>query len=195
MQIVGDSEISTTEHEVKIYNLSPDTNYHYQLRSKADLGPVAKSRDFVFKTSIEELKITSVVKQVVDNENVVFKWVTNKEADSAIKFAPYQGNVFAVDQSKTVKDNSQSVIHEIQITEFEAGVYYDVEVVSADDEGNTATELIQRFSTSEDDFPPEVLRIKAESTIFVDNKFMHNILENSICIFCSEFILCLSCGN
>lgn len=167
-QIVGNSTDFVQGHEVKLFNLKPNTEYHYQLRSKASFGPTATSRDFTFTTSIEELSITSFLSQVIDTETAVFKWVTNKPADSVVSFAPIQNNVLAVDQQKIVKDNTNTTIHEIEITEFEAGVIYGVELISSDEAGNTATENLERFSTSEDDLPPEISHIKADSTIFID---------------------------
>lgn len=167
-QVVGDFENYTTDHEVRLFGLVPDTNYHFQLRSKPVIGPTARSRDYDFRTSIEKLEITSFFVQVVDNETAVFKWITNKESDSAVKFAPYHNNVIAVDQQKIIKANAFTVIHEVEVTEFIAGTVYAVELISADDKNNIATEIIPRFSTSEDDYPPDVTHIKAESTIFVD---------------------------
>ncbi len=168
LQIVGNSEERTTTHEVTVYGLTPDTIYHYQLRSKASIGPTAISRDFVFRTSIEELTIISFISQIIDNETAVFKWVTNKESDSTIQFAPYYNNILAIDQSKTVKDNAFSVIHEIEVKDFVAGTFYDVEFISVDSKGNVATEMLSKFSTSEDDFPPDITHIKADSTVFID---------------------------
>lgn len=168
LQIVGNSEEQTQEHEVTLYGLSPNTEYHFQLRSKSSIGPLAQSRDFTFRTSMESLEITSFFSNVVDTQTAVFKWVTNKESDSTINFVPYQDNVLAVDESKVVRDNSFSTIHEIEIQEFEAGVIYHIELISTDNNGNTVTEELARFSTSEEDVPPVVSQIKADSTIFVD---------------------------
>lgn len=165
--VVGNDE-QVTVHEVTIYGLIPDTTYHFQLRSKARLGPTARSRDYTFRTSIEELQIVSYFTRIVNNETAIFRWVTNKEADSAVTFSPYLGGQLAVDQSKTIKDNAFSVIHEITISEFVAGTFYDVELRSADASGNIATKILPQFSTSEDDFPPIITHIKADSTVFVD---------------------------
>jgi hypothetical protein len=167
-QIVGNSEEYVQGHEVTLYNLEPNTLYHYQLRSKASFGPMATSRDFTFTTSIEELSITSFLSQIIDTETAIFKWVTNKPSDSAVSFSPYQNNTIAVDQQKIVKDNTNTTIHEIEIKDFQAGVIYFVELISADEAGNTATENLEKFSTSEDDLPPEISHIKADSTIFID---------------------------
>lgn len=170
IQIVGNPDIYAKDHEVKIINLTPNTTYHIQLRSKAKLGPTAKSRDFTFKTSAEELQITSYFSQVIDQQTVAFKWVTNKNADSAVKIAPYLNNILAVDQSKTFKDNNQTVIHEIKVSEFSGGLIYEIELASTDEKGNTVTKTLSNFSTGKDDVAPEVTRIKAESTVFLDKK-------------------------
>ena len=167
-QISGDSEGKTTYHEVRLYGLAPETLYHFQLRSKADLGPTARSRDYTFQTSLEELSITSFFSQILDDQNATFKWVTNKEADTTVKYAPYRGNVLAIDESKTIKENILSAIHEVTIDEFIAGTYYDVEIISIDGQGNVASEVFSKFSTSEDDLPPTVSHIKTDSTIFID---------------------------
>jgi hypothetical protein len=167
-QIVGNSETMVRAHEVTVYGLTPDTEYHFQLRSKSNLGPTARSRDFTFRTSIEELTITSFFSQIIDQQTAVFKWVTNKESDSTVRFSPYHDNIVAVDEAKIVKDNAQTVIHEIKISDFQAGVYYDIELISIDSKGNLADETLEHFATSKDDLPPEISHIKADSTVFLD---------------------------
>lgn len=167
-QIVGNSTEFVQGHEVTLYNLKPNTTYHYQLRSKASFGPEAKSRDFTFTTSIEELTIISFLSQVIDTETANFKWVTNKAANSVVTFSPIQNNVVAVDEQKVVKEDANITIHEIKIKDFVAGVIYNVELSSTDAAGNVATETLERFSTSEEDLPPIISHIKADSTIFID---------------------------
>ncbi|MDP3043635.1 MAG: fibronectin type III domain-containing protein [bacterium] len=169
-QVTGDSENLTTEHRVRIFGLEPNTLYHYQLRSKAAVGPMARSRDFTFRTSIETLQITNYYTQIINDTSAAFKWVTNFEADSAVKITPYRGNVLAVEESKTFKDNTNSVIHEISIKEFEPGVVYEVELSSRDARGNIAAQLIPQFSTAKDDLPPEISYIKVDSTVFLDKE-------------------------
>ena len=167
-QIVGDVENLIKDHEVKIVNLTPDTTYHFQLRSKGRIGPMAHSRDFTFKTQIEELTISNYFTQIIDNQTVIFKWITNKNADSEIKFAPYHDDKIAFQEAKVIKNNEQGLIHEIKVEEFQAGIFYEIEIASTDVEGNRAIEVIKHFSTSEEDVPPEITHIKADSTIFID---------------------------
>ena len=167
-QVAGDAETLTRDHQVRIFGLLPNTLYHYQLRSKATVGPTAKSRDFTFRTSLETLQITNYYSQIINETTAVFKWVTNFEANSAVKITAYRGNVLAVEESKIFKDNEMSVIHEIMIAEFEAGVFYDIELSSQDARGIIATQLIPRFSTGEDNLPPVISHIKVDSTVFLD---------------------------
>lgn len=170
IQIVGNPEVYSTDHEVKLIGLLPNTTYHLQLRSKAKLGPTAKSKDFTFTTRMEQLEITSYFSQIIDQQTAVFKWITNKPANSEVKIAPYLNNILAVDQSKTFKDDGLNVIHEIKIAEISGGTIYQVEISSTDEKNNTAIKVMDNFSTGKDDVVPEVTRIKAESTIFLDKK-------------------------
>jgi len=167
-QVVGNTEDLTVNHVVNIYDLEPGTIYHYQLRSKGAFGPTAKSRDFVFVTLNEEIKIVSFLAQVKDDNTAVIKWVTNKMSDSQVKIIPYANNDLLLDQAKIFIDNGLNVIHEIEIKEFQPGFYYDVEIISKDEEGNMAREVIEKFSTQENDLPPELSHIQANSTIFLD---------------------------
>jgi hypothetical protein len=167
-QITGSPEVYSTDHSVKIYNLTADTLYHFQLRSKPELGPTAKSRDFTFKTTLEELTITSFFSQIINDQTAAFKWVTNAAADSSVTFAPYYNNVPAMDQAKTIRDNTVTAIHDILISEFTGGTQYYVEISSKDSAGNVARQTFDRFTTAKDDLPPTIDHIKADSTIFVD---------------------------
>jgi hypothetical protein len=168
MQVVGNSEVYTINHEVSIYGLLPDTLYHFQLQNKSNFGPIIKSPNYTFRTAAEELRIVSFFSQVMDNQTAIFKWVTNKNSDSSVKVVPYYGNELAVDEAKIFKDNNQAVIHEIEIKEFQEGVFYEVELSSTDLEGRTARESFNRFSTSAEDLPPVISHIKADSTIYVE---------------------------
>ncbi len=168
IQIVGDFDHYITNHKVEIFNLKPNTIYHFQLRSKLPLGPMAKSRDFTFRTRLENLEITNLLPKITDSQTAVFHWLTNKPANSIIKITPYRGNVLSLEEAKIIKDNNYTIVHEIKVKEFEGGVVYEVEIQSQDQDGNMATEILPQFSTSEDDYPPEISHIKTDSTIFID---------------------------
>lgn len=119
---------------------------------------------------METLEITNYYTEVINDSTAAFKWVTNFNSDSAIKFAPYRNGILSVEESKIIKDNVESVIHEITIEEFEGGVVYEIELQSQDAQGNMAVQSISLFSTTKDDLPPVVSNIKVDSTVFLDKE-------------------------
>lgn len=168
IQVVGDAQTLSKEHSVLVIGLKSDSIYHYQLRSKGGIGPLAVSRDFTFRTTREGIRIISFLTQIKDAQTVSIKWVTNKEANSAIQFVPYFDNVAALDKVKLVKKNEFELIHEIEIKEFEPGIFYDIEIISTDKNGVAVMQKINHFSTEQNDLPPEITNIKTDSTVFLD---------------------------
>lgn len=165
IQIVGNPNEKIKEHVVTIYELRSETVYHYQIRSQGNLGPMAKSSDFNFKTKSEILEISNYAVQNVSNEKVIFKWVTNLETDAQIKYIPYRDNKLMVEEEKNVNDKAMSIIHEIEIDNLEAGIIYQVELSGKDIKGNIALKLIPTYSTSKDDLPPIIFQVQTESAI------------------------------
>jgi hypothetical protein len=165
LQVVGNPSEQTTEHIVTIYDLKPDTTYHYQLRSQAALGPTAESADFVFQTKQETLEITNHTVQIVSTEEAIFKWVTNVETDSLVRYIPYRNNVLSVDEAQTEYNKAATTIHEVAIDNFESGVIYEVELISKDINDNAAAQKISAFSTADDDLPPVIYQVQTASAL------------------------------
>lgn len=161
----GNSNEKTKEHVVTIYELKPDTVYHYQVSSQANIGPIAKSSDFTFKTKTETLEISNYAVQNVSNEKAIFRWVTNLETDSELKYIPYRDNKLMVEETKTLSDKALSIIHEITVEDFEAGVLYSVQLAGKDLKGQIITKEIPIYSTSKDDLPPIIYQVQTESAI------------------------------
>ncbi|MDA3839710.1 MAG: hypothetical protein PF572_01345 [Patescibacteria group bacterium] len=169
-RVIGDPEQLSQDHQLELFGLEPNTTYHYQLRSKAEIGPMAATSDYTFTTSIETIEISNFFSQVVDDNEAIFKWITNKESNSTVKYTPYRGNMLAIEETKEQKENIKTVIHEMTVSDFQPGIIYNVKIESEDINGNVATEIIDPFSTSEDDFPPEISQIKTNSSISSDRE-------------------------
>lgn len=165
IQVVGNSEEKIKEHVVTIYDLEPDTRYHYQIRSQSEIGPMAKSTDFTFETKKETLEITNYTSQINSMEKAVFKWVTNLETNSMVKYIPYRNNTLMVEEAKMATDDSMSIIHEVAIDDFEAGVVYNIELSGMDLRKQSVAKEIPVFSTSEDDLPPIISQIQTDSAL------------------------------
>jgi len=126
---------------------------------------MAKSADFIFQTKTEVLQITNYTSQVESNEKAIFKWVTNVETDSKLQYIPYRDNKLMVEEAKSVSNDAMSIIHELVVNDFEAGILYDVELSGKDINGNLITKSISAFATSEDDLPPIIYQVKTDSAL------------------------------
>ena len=166
LQVIGDPLAKTTNHSVTIYQLEPNTVYHYQLRNKPSSGSEARSRDFTFKTDLEVLGIKNYVIQNVSTEEAVFKWVTSSEAKSSVRYTPYVDGELNYNQSRTKSSDLLTTIHEIRINDLEAGVIYDIELISKDLENNIITETIKSFLTAEGDVSPSIDQVQTTSAIY-----------------------------
>lgn len=165
IQIVGRPDDFSVDHRVTLSGLSPQTVYHYQVKSKARIGAEAVSRDFTFKTMDESLEITYYALDRVSPTSASMKWVTSIPADSQLTYAPYRDNKLSVDEMKTLSDKHLSTVHELNIEDFEAGVIYQVDLQSTDAKGKKINKQIPAFSTTKDDLPPEISQIQTESMI------------------------------
>ena len=165
LQVVGNPDARTNKHAVTIYNLEPDTLYHYQLRSRAAIGPVGQSADFTFKTQKESLEITNYITQISSPSAASFKWVTNIETDSQIKYIPYRNNNLSVDEAKIKSDKEIASIHEINIDDLESGTVYSIELSGKTAKGDVIRKSIPAFSTAKDDLPPTIYQVQTEAAI------------------------------
>lgn len=167
IQTVGNPDEETTMHEVILHNLNPGTTYHYQVRSKGDLGPIAESSDFLFITAKEVLEIERYNINVESAEKAIFTWDTNVESTAELRFTPYRNSVLSVEEVISKKDNALSLTHAMEVEEFEAGVTYKVELISRDREENIISKDIDTFTTSEDDLPPVISQVQTDSALSV----------------------------
>ncbi|MEK7097465.1 MAG: fibronectin type III domain-containing protein, partial [Patescibacteria group bacterium] len=164
-QVVGLQKDNILNHSVIVNDLDPDTVYHYQIRSEGPIGPMGRSSDFIFRTPKEALEIGSYAVDNISPEKAAFKWVSNIETDSQIKYIPYRNNMLAVDETRTVKDKAFTTIHEIVISEFEAGTVYQIEISGKDAGGSIASKVIPTFFTSEEDLPPTISQVQTNLAI------------------------------
>ena len=164
-QVVGKSEEKTVEHRVEIKNLEPETTYHYQLRSKGKVGPMARSNDFTFTTEEEILEINNYTVDKHNDQSATFKWTTNVQADTKIKYTPYRDGELSVEEQREQEDDTVTTMHSMKVDDLEAGVVYEVELISENLEGDVTRRKISSFTTTEDNYPPEITRIQTESAL------------------------------
>jgi len=164
-QVVGNSNEAVTLHTVTVSDLEPETTYHYQVRSMSGIGGIGASSDFTFKTKPKELEISSYTVEKVNAQTAIFRWLTNNETDSSVKYTPFRNGVLAVDSSKTVSSKNFSTLHNITVDGFESGVLYEIELSGKDLKGLIISKKISSFSTGADNFPPTIYQVQTESAL------------------------------
>ncbi|HRH23501.1 MAG TPA: fibronectin type III domain-containing protein [Candidatus Magasanikbacteria bacterium] len=169
-QTVGDFLISTNEHSVEIRGLLPDTVYHYHVISRTPTGAETQSRDFTFKTKMEFSEVNSHRIDIVSPEEASFFWTSTLPTNSLVTYIPYRAGVLDVEAKKTFTKPNFSIEHMITVSDFEAGLIYDVELSGTDYSGNIISKTIKGFSTSKTDLAPLIFQIQTESSIIPGNK-------------------------
>ena len=162
---VGKNDLFGTEHEVTLVGLKPGTRYHFRVRSATPYGTETVSRDFTFATRQESIVIQSYSIDIESTEQVTFRWTTNVDTDTRLTITPYRsGELRAVD-AFTLKTDALATTHVLSYDRFEAGTYYDVEMAGKDSAGNITSKVIARFSTSDEDLPPQILTVRTDAAI------------------------------
>ncbi|KKW32367.1 MAG: Peptidase S8 and S53, subtilisin, kexin, sedolisin, partial [Parcubacteria group bacterium GW2011_GWA1_53_13] len=71
---VGQAQEEVKDHAVTIPDLKPSTVYHFQIRSKAKVGPEGRSRDFVFETKPELPVIIDYSFKKITENSITVVW-------------------------------------------------------------------------------------------------------------------------
>ncbi len=165
LQVIGNATEATSTHIVTLNNLDPETVYHYQVRSMSGIGSESKSGDFTFRTKSKQLEITNDTVERVSDQEAIFRWLTNIETDSAVKYTPYRNGVLAIDEAISIKSKAVTTLHEVTVNGFESGLTYQIELSGKDLTGKTVTKKIADFSSGQDDLPPTIYQVQTESAL------------------------------
>lgn len=152
---VNDDEVTT--HSVVVSGLTPNTTYHYRVKSTATPGHTSISGDFTFKTNAP--RITNVIETALDGRTERIQWTTATPMDSQIEYgtSPTFG-------SQTTLDPAMVTSHSVTITGLLPGTTYYYRLLSKDAAGILAS-LTDTFTTPADGTPPSFVTgsIKAQS--------------------------------
>lgn len=137
-----------TAHMLTLSGLSPDTTYHFRVKSKDAAGNLATSGDFTFTTTTSDTDtpvFSNVRSSNVTNTSATITWTTNEAADSQVEFGttPSYGRSTVLNPQMTT-DHSQSLSGLIP------GTVYHFRVKSRDAAGNLGTSTDFTFMTQGD---------------------------------------------
>lgn len=175
-----------TEHSATLYNLDPDTEYHYRVVVQDESSNEAFSPDEIFITDpapvtapIEEpatstpptptttatttvFAISHVETSLVGTSTATIIWQTNELANAQVFYGP--GEAYA---SSSLLSATNATSHEIKLTGLKSGTNYFYKVVSKNASGQIVSQSGFEFNTLFEQkitvAPPTISNMKIES--------------------------------
>lgn len=150
---------STASHEVNIVGLTPETTYHFRVRSRDAGGNLVTGDDQTF-TTLEDSNDTTPPTISGPNPSVsvtdisaIISWSTNEPADSFVEFGE------DTDYGTIQGDVTLATSHSVTVSGLNADTAYHYRVRSRDASGNVMVGSDYSFVTSEDsnDTTPPVI--------------------------------------
>lgn len=140
---VGDTDEQVTTHTVEVIGLSPDTTYHYRVKSDDGLGNTGYSSDNTFST-LASPSISEVVVSDITLSSAIISWKTNTVATSIVNYGSSATNLTnqIIDQSLSYTTN-----HVIRMTNLSSGTDYYFQVSGTDANGKTLSSDTYKFAT------------------------------------------------
>ncbi|MCK4453915.1 fibronectin type III domain-containing protein [Candidatus Parcubacteria bacterium] len=158
--VSGDPDEMTTIHIIKLNNLKPSTLYHYQVRSKATFGDLAKSEDKTFTTLGLKQEISDITLGEITDFTATLSWNTTIPTQTLIEYTNTRTN-----QTETKKDPYFVRDHRSTLTELEARTAYTLKIKAKDEKGKEIVSPILTFSTGDDIEPPEISQTRTETAL------------------------------
>ena len=139
-----------TSHSVALTGLSPNTLYHYRVKSSNANGS-STSGDYTFTTSSGVPVIANVQTSNITNNSATITWTTNIASSSTVNY----GLTSSYGSQRT--DSSQVTSHSITLTGLSAKTTYHYQCVSTNAYG-TATSTDYTFTTNG---PPVISNVQS----------------------------------
>ena len=156
----GNFQALTTEHAVQVNNLDSSTLYHYQVRSKSQLGDWSQSTDKTFITESFIPQIVDASFTSITETEATIKWNTNLPTVSKL-----QVTNTASGQTIEIQDDSYLKDHQLTIDNLEVSANYSLEISATSEEGETISSQILPFSTVISLNPPIISQVRITNSL------------------------------
>jgi phosphodiesterase/alkaline phosphatase D-like protein len=153
----------STSHSQALAGLTPNTTYHYRVKSKNAAGQLTTSGDYAFTTAAAADTTPPVISAVaagsVTSGGATITWTTDEAADSQVEYGATSGY-----GSTTTLDSARTASHTQALSVLAPGTLYHYRVKSRDASGNLATSPDLTFQTS----PGGPVPLTIDTDIFSD---------------------------
>lgn len=150
-----------TNHAVTLSGLTPNTLYHYRVKSRDAQGTLLVSDDFTFTTSPSSSIVITGIQAVGAGTVANITWTTDRASDSRVDFGATPSALPFV-----ATGTSGSTAHAVQLTGLTPGVPYYFRVTSADSFGSSTSPVPPATLSfiPTDNVPPVISAITATPT-------------------------------
>jgi len=149
-----------TTHRVRLTGLQPETTYHFQVRSQAQVGPITRSPDRTFTTLSLLPEILEVGLTEVKEDNVTFRWRTTLPTRTRIEITDVEtGEQIVKEEPSLLRE------HQLTVTALDPATDYSLRIISEDEDGNTSSSPFLFFTTSIWLDPPIISRLQTSSAL------------------------------
>lgn len=154
------SSTDESDQSVLLTDLEAGQEYHFRIKGIDEDEETITSSDHTFTTAALPV-ISNVNVGDVGTESVTVTWETNTNTDSLVEYS------FLGEESGTSQGILEAVTnHSIIIENLIPGVSYQATVNSKDQYGNQASSEQFTFTTEEDNNPPQIQDISADTTMY-----------------------------
>jgi O-glycosyl hydrolase len=141
-----------TSHSIGLSGLSPNTIYHFRVKSTDYAGDLSVSDDYTFTTVADTTPpfISAVSVSSVSDSGATITWITNEPSDSRVEY----GSTTAYGNA-TLLNSTMLLSHRVDLSGLSSSNLYHYRLVSLDSSGNVAVSGDFTFSTF-DTIPPVI---------------------------------------
>jgi hypothetical protein len=158
--VVGNPEEMVTFHKVKLIDLEPSTVYHYQIRSKAQLGDWSKSEDRTFTTLSLTPEISDVKFLEITENTATISWATNLPTKARIEITNLRTG-----EKQTEEDPNFVRDHVFTIKGLTVSTDYTLQIIVEDESGQTSKSSVLPFTTSISLNPPVISEVRISTAL------------------------------
>lgn len=156
-----DTNDSAQSHTVTVYGLSPDTEYHYKVSSRASLGDAGESPDLTFTTKAVLPNILNPHLVRVDEHDATVSWGTPLPSAGTVTYEDIDTR-----KSLSVGDPTFLVTHIIQMTNLVFQTRYSLTIQATNQAGDIVTSTPLYFVTTKNGIPPNISQVNDDSTLY-----------------------------
>ncbi|MFA6105983.1 MAG: fibronectin type III domain-containing protein, partial [Patescibacteria group bacterium] len=158
---IVDGDALSSVHTVELASLESATRYHFQVASKGEVGPEARSKDYTFET--EAILPTVADAKVTDTKatSAIVSWKTNVPTESTLEYT----NI-ATKKSLTAGDPALLISHVFTLQSLDPGVKYSLIIKAKNESGQEQPSDPIYFETIIDKEVPQINNVTANSTLY-----------------------------